>query len=255
MSKIIVANWKMHPIKKSEAVKLIKASDDKNVIVCPPFPYLEIASRSLKKAKLGAQDVSWEDSGPLTGEVSAPMLRDLKVKTVIIGHSERRLHLEESDEMIGKKVQNSIKNDLDVLLCVGESAFVRKSGSTAAKKFIAEQIKNSLPIKSFNQKGKSLKHILIAYEPIWAISTSADHSIEETPELILEMVRFIHQTLTAKPYALNPTVLYGGSVTSDDVERIIQYKEIGGALVGGASLKPAEFKKIIKISQKYAQRK
>jgi triosephosphate isomerase len=252
MSKIIVANWKMHPIKKSEAVKLIKASDDKSVIVCPPFPYLEIASQLLKKAKLGAQDVSWEDAGPLTGEVSAPMLKDLKVKTVIIGHSERRLHLGESDEMIGKKVRNSIKNDLDVLLCVGESASVRKSGSTAAKKFITQQIKNSLPIKHLTHNGKTLKHILIAYEPIWAISTSADHSIKETPELILEMVQFIHQVLNSKPYNLNSVVLYGGSVTSEDVERIIQYKEIGGALVGGASLKPAEFKKIINISKKYA---
>ncbi len=251
MAKIIIANWKMHPTSESGALKLAKISDKKNVVVCPPFVFLNRVSRILKKAKLGSQDVSREEviAGPFTGEVSAVMLKRLGVSYVIIGHSERRA-LGDTDEIVSQKIKDALRAGLKVILCVGEPAIVRKKGVPVAKKFVASQIKNNLKNISNIRTFRS-SNILIAYEPIWAISTSRDRSLKETPSFILEMVNFIREFLKPITYNLKPKILYGGSVTSLNVGRIIQHNEIDGVLVGGASLNLQEFQKIIKISNQF----
>ncbi|MFA6354255.1 MAG: triose-phosphate isomerase [Candidatus Paceibacterota bacterium] len=246
MDKILVANWKMNPVKEGEVIKLAKASDQKNVVICPPFIYLKSISKLLRKAKLGAQDAGWSESGPFTGGVSAPMLKNFKVEYVILGHSERRLKFNETDEMIAEKVKSALTAGLKVILCVGEPAAIRKQGTAAAKKYIAAQLKKDLS-KIGNLK-LGIGNLLIAYEPIWAISTSRDQSLKETPEIILEMINFIKNNLKSLFINHKSSVLYGGSVTSKNIKRIINHEEISGALVGGASLNSKEFSKIIKLT-------
>lgn len=246
MEKILIANWKMNPVKENEAIKLAKASDQKNVVICPPFVYLQSISKLLRKAKLGAQDAGWNESGPFTGGVSAPMLKNFKVEYAILGHSERRLKFGETDEMIAEKVKSALTAGLKVILCVGEPAAIRKKGTSASKKYVAAQIRNDLGF--LNHKSVFLNRVLIAYEPIWAISTSRDPSLKENPEMIFEMINFIRSILNFKFLIHNSRVLYGGSVTSKNIKRIIIHEEISGALVGGASLSSKEFNKIIKIT-------
>ncbi|MBI2034013.1 MAG: triose-phosphate isomerase [Candidatus Liptonbacteria bacterium] len=242
--KILVANWKMNPQRESEAIKLTKAIDAKNVVICPPFPFFKSVKSVIKKASLGAQDAFWEERGAYTGEVSPLMLKKLGVDYVIIGHSERRRWLHETDEMINKKVKVALKVGLKAILCVGEPLSVRKKGLQAAKNFVKNQLREDLK-NIYNLKPKTY-NLIVAYEPIWAIGTGKPDNPKETAE----MSRFIKEYLKPKTYNLKPKVLYGGSVTSLNIGRILEYNEIQGALVGGASLKVNEFKKIIKIASK-----
>ncbi len=248
MKKLLVANWKMNPSSEAEAVRLAKASDERGVVVCPPFTFLSQVKNALKTADLGAQDVFWENpipGGAFTGEVSISMLKKIGVSHVIIGHSERRKHLIESDEMVNKKLRTALAFDLKVILCVGESLSVRKEGIPAAKSFVKKQLARDL-VGIENLKTQ-LKNLVVTYEPIWAISAGLGTGHPDKPEDAVEMIKFIRELLT-KPYWPNPKVIYGGSVTSSNVARIFEYHEIEGALVGGASLKAEEFKKIIRIT-------
>lgn len=263
MKKLIVANWKMNPSSAKEAVSLAKKVDagipqEKNieieVVIAPPFPFLAGVGKVIRRAKLGAQDVFWEDAGAYTGEVSPMILKRLGVTYVIIGHSEQRRLLHETDEMIHKKVSASLQAGLKAILCVGESLAVRKKGLAAAKNFVKNQLKKDLK----NISGLKDNELIIAYEPIWAIGTGKS----DNPESAAEMTRFIKSTLRSKPYTLNARVIYGGSVTSQNARSFLYYngstsfdaaqdkslatEGIDGALVGGASLKAEEFKKIIK---------
>ncbi len=242
MSKLIVANWKSNPDTLAEAVKLAKASDAKNAVIAPPYPYLEKVRGVLKYASLGAQNVFWEKSGPYTGEVSLNQLKGLKVKYVIIGHSERR-RLGETDELISKKVKAGLAANLKVVLCVGEDASTRRKGITASKRFIAAQLKKDLA-KTNNLK-LITNNLLIAYEPVWAISTSKGGRAD-TPKDATQMISFIKKLMTNN-YKLKTKVLYGGSVTPKNAKAFLSQPEIDGALVGGASLNPRSFKKIIQI--------
>lgn len=242
MSKIIIANWKSNPNDLASAIKLAKATDAKNVVIAPPFPYLSAVYKQLKKSSLGAQDLFWAD-GPYTGEVSARDLKIMKVKYVIIGHSERRKYLGETDELINKKVKSALEAGLYAILCVGEKAEIRGRGISTAKKFIAAQLKEDLKDANKLMKLKA-KKLIIAYEPIWAISTEKG-SKPDTPEDAVEMIKFIKEILYSKFYILNPKVLYGGSVTAKNAKSFLEKKEINGALIGGASLLPLEFHKVI----------
>ncbi len=245
MKKLIIANWKMNPASEKEAVKLaaktekgaLKSGND--VVIAPPFPFLASVKKVLKKAKLGAQDDFWENQGAYTGEISPAMLKSFGVKYVIAGHSERR-RLGETDDAINKKVKASLKIGLKPVLCVGEPLEVRKKGLAAAKNFVKGQLKKDL-------KGVSQSGLIVAYEPVWAISTNKGAKPDK-PEDSLEMIRFIKAFLR-KERKMKPAVLYGGSVTSKNAESFIQYQDINGALVGGASLKSEEFIKIIKSSK------
>jgi len=237
-SKLLIANWKLNPETSWAAIRLAKAVDKKGVVICPPFIFLTEIKKVLKRAALGAQDVFWEEKGAYTGEVSAAALRDLGVKYVIIGHSERRRWLRETDEMINKKVRAALGAGLKAILCVGEPLSVRRQGLATAKKFVKNQLKKDLKSISMSHVADRLS-LIIAYEPVWAIGTGRADKPEET----VEMAKFIKSQLPATGYRL--PVLYGGSVNSLNARNFLQYKDINGALVGGASLNAKEFGKII----------
>lgn len=230
MKKLIVANFKMHSpdIKAWANFKALKGAE---TVVCPSFPYFALFGGK-REFKLGAQDVFWENArsgGAYTGEMSAQMLKDFGAEYVIIGHSERRM-LGEGDAVINKKVKTALASGLKVILCVGESKEVRKSGLLASKRFISQQLRAALS----EVKKKSIENISVAYEPIWAIGTG----LADKPEDAVNMAVFIKKLLFVR-------VLYGGSVTSKNAGKFLKNKEIDGVLVGGASLDPKEFKKII----------
>lgn len=235
----------MNPATVREAIKLARSTDKKGVVICPPFVFLPEVKKILKRASLGAQDVFWEEKGPFTGEVSAAMLKGLGVKYVIVGHSERRRWLKETDEIINKKVKAALKTGLKVILCVGEPLAVRRKGLTAAKRFVADQLKEDLV--GLHSKFYILNsRLIVAYEPIWAIGTGRADKPRDTAEMVQFIKQFLHSTF----YILNSKVLYGGSVNSQNAEKFLQLKEIDGALVGGASLKAEEFNKIIRTVNK-----
>lgn len=243
--KIIIANWKTYINSRKQAENIFKSLENNNyknleLIICPPFPYLLKAKSYKLKAKIGAQNVFYEQSGAYTGEVSPKMLKDIGVEYVIIGHSERRA-LGETDEIINKKIKAALANNLKIILCVGEPLVIRKHGFKATQKFIENQLQKNLNGIS-NAKNKLLK-ILIAYEPVWAIGTG----ISDTPEDSLEIIKFF---LNSKFLIHNSMVLYGGSVNSKNITGFLKYPEIDGVLIGEASTNKEEFQKILKISSK-----
>ncbi len=261
--KIIIFNWKMAPNSLREAQTLAeltrkyaeKMKSQKDVIVAAPFVYLENLSNmrrlNLQKIELAAQNLFWANpptGGAYTGEISAKMLKNVGVKYVIIGHSERRKYLSETDEMINKKIKTALKAGLKVVLCVGEPK--RESGikgTSKAKNYVKKQLKNDL--KDVNKSSvvgrKSLiGNILIAYEPVWSISTGTSGKTCK-PEDALEMIEFI-KSLVAGRWSLVGPVLYGGSVDSKNITDFLKHEEIDGVLVGAASLKPKEVEKILK---------
>jgi triosephosphate isomerase len=265
MKKIIIFNWKMAPQSFGAAKhlfsQLLKTKSSKlkaDLVVCPPFIYVqEIAGLIYKtKIKLGAQDAFWESKGAYTGEISAKMLKNLGVEYVIIGHSERRKFLGETDKMINKKVLVSLKAGLNVILCVGENLKIRRGGGKAVENFIKSQLKKDL--KGLSRVKSQKSKVIVAYEPVWAIG--AGHN--DTPKDTYDMIQYIKELLVKKYKLQNPKVIYGGSVNSKNIKDFVKYlprsdakhllrgKEIDGVLVGGASLKSAEVGKIIKISSK-----
>ncbi len=254
MRKLIVANWKENPGTESAAAKLFKEiaaikRPNADVVVCPPFVYIEeiteayrkISARAKKDLAIGAQDIFWEERGAFTSAVGPSMVKKLGAKYVIIGHSERRRYLKETDEMINAKIKLALKDNLNVILCVGEPIAVRKKGMAAVKAFIKSQLKKDLPGILAGIKGK----LTIAYEPIWAIGSGRN----DNPEDARAMAKFMKDE-AKKISGAKIIFLYGGSVNGKNAGNYIQYKEIDGALVGGASLKPVEFGKIIAATAK-----
>jgi triosephosphate isomerase len=257
MGKLIAANWKEHPKTEAEALKLFKTVAETprargvEVMAAPPFIYLEEIAREFRMIKkgsagirggrsglaVGAQDVFWEEQGAFTSEVGPRMLRSLGVTYVIIGHSERRRFAKETDAMINKKLALAARDGMKIILCVGESLSVREKGVEVAKRFVGQQLAKDL--KNISLKAGKL---YIAYEPIWAIGTGRS----DKPEDAREMAVFIKKLLK-KTKRVSPKFLYGGSVNGANAADFVQLKEIDGALVGGASLKAEEFKKIINI--------
>lgn len=254
LPKLIAANWKEHPETEAEALKLFKAvaavprARGVEVAMCPPFIYLEeiarefrrMPARARKQLAIGAQDVFWEEQGAFTSEVGPKMLRSLGATYVIIGHSERRRFAKETDAMINKKIALAVRDGMKVILCVGESLSVREKGAEVAKKFVGQQLAKDL-------KGVPLKNgnVLVAYEPIWAIGTGKS----DTPDDAREMAVFVKKSLK-KTRRAPVSFLYGGSVNGKNAGDFVQLEVIDGALVGGASLKAEEFKKIINAGKK-----
>lgn len=243
MPKLIAANWKENPKSEKQALALfravakIKSAKGVAIAVCPPFIYLERIAEARRREKksrvaLGAQDVFWEEKGAYTSEVGPRMLRSLGVRYVIVGHSERRRWLKETDAMINKKIKRALKDGLNVILCVGEPLSVRKRGAAAAKKFVGGQLRKDLSGVRL-ARGRR-RRVLVAYEPIWAIGTGR----YDRPEDARAMAEFIMEKAGA-------SVLYGGSVNSKNIADYVQYNQISGALVGGASLRAAEFKNMV----------
>lgn len=239
--KLIIANWKMNPVSEKEAVKLARAEDFSNVVIAPPFPFLSVVGQTIEKAALGSQDIFWEKKGAFTGEVSAGQLKSVGVKYIIIGHSERRM-LGETDVTINKKAEAALKEDLRAILCVGEPWSVRKRGIAAAKKFVKNQLqKDLISIKKYKLKTKNL---IIAYEPVWAIGAGR----ADKPAEVVEMAKFIKAVLNFKFTIQNSKILYGGSVIAKNVKAFLNRTEIDGALIGGASLRPKEFRTIATVN-------
>ncbi len=275
--KIIIANWKSNPASSAEALRLAKESvkgapRNVDVVLCPPFVFLESISKTLNPSakggslpvrqagasggksyilspQLGAQDIFSEPNGPYTGEVSAEQLKRLGVSYVIVGHSERRRLLHETDEMVNKKVIAALRAGITPILCVGETAEMKKRGIAASKRFVKSQL-----VKSLRGVSSIIGHqsLVITYEPVWAISTAQGKSKNnaDTPENASTMIRFIKREL--RTYHLGPKThfIYGGSVNPKNAKAFLRKPEIEGALVGGASLKPKEFRAIIKSASR-----
>lgn len=251
--KIIIANWKMNPTSLKEAEKLIslvsKSIKIKNteVVVCPPFIYLEKLKKISKKIYLGAQNTYWKDIGAYTGEVSPVMLSNLGVKYVILGHSERRnptIGSGETNELINKKIKAAISVGLKPILCVGESSRDADHGYFHVVKKQIEECLKGIP-KDLITK------VIIAYEPVWAISTTINRH-DATPADSLEMALFIRKILSdiiSAKIAKYSRVLYGGSVNDRDAEDFVKHGGVDGLLVGKASLDPKKFSKIVEICE------
>ncbi|MDD2753602.1 MAG: triose-phosphate isomerase [Candidatus Portnoybacteria bacterium] len=239
--KIIIANWKMNPKKAKEAQALFEAAKEgargvKNIqiVVCPPFVWLGILKSNVQ-VKLGVQNCHWENSGAFTGEISAAMAADSGAEYVILGHSERRRYMGETDEIINLKIKSALKAKLKAVLCVGE-----KFGEEMSI-VVESQIIKSLAGLSVNQ----MKDVILAYEPVWAVGTGHNCS----PDNALSAGLFIRKTLTklySRFLAEKVPVLYGGSVDDENDNAYIDQSRLDGLLVGGASLDAEEFAGIIK---------
>ena len=236
--KILIANWKMNPKTEAEAIRLAKAEDISGAVLCPPFPFLPAVKKVLKKAALGAQDAFWEGEGPFTGEISPVQLKKIGVHYVIIGHSERRLHAGETNEMIAAKMVAALSAGLLPILCVGETAQERAEGKTAD--VLALQLRLGL---SRVREQKLSNPFLIAYEPVWSISTFRTGQAA-TPEDISNVIPLIESFQGGSAMK----ILYGGSVDAKTLAGFLAIPGISGALVGAASLKAGEFGKMILIT-------
>ncbi|WP_083866327.1 triose-phosphate isomerase [Calothrix sp. PCC 6303] len=238
MRKIVIAgNWKMF---KTQAESqdflrdflptLEETPSEREVLLCVPFTDLNILSKSLhgSRVQLGAQNVHWEENGAYTGEVSAPMLTEIGVRFVVIGHSERRQYFGETDETVNLRIRAAQKHGLTPILCVGETKQQRDNGETEI--IIINQIKRGLV--DIDQS-----NLIIAYEPIWAIGTGDTCETKEANRVI----GLIRNQLTNP----NVPIQYGGSVKPNNIDEIMAQPEIDGALVGGASLEAADFARII----------
>ena len=244
---LLIANWKANPDAPGRALllaqkieRMLPASRKAEIVIAPPFPFLPVIGRALKKAKLGAQNVFWEDCGPYTGEVSWCHLRRFGIKYVIVGHSERRIHLGETDEMIAKKMTALLAHGMKPVLCIGE----RERDEGAIPAIVGEQLRAALS----GVKKEWAKNIVIAYEPVWAISTMPDAK-PDTPDNAFRATIYIRKILTdrfGRQEAARCRIIYGGSVSPENISSFLREGKMEGALVGGASLKPDVFAEIIR---------
>ena len=249
--KIIAANWKMN-MTQGEAALFVECFlrdvgeiNDVEVVIIPPFTAIPKVTEALGKAqnfKLGAQNMYWEKSGAFTGEISAPLLRDLFVHYVVLGHSERRTLFGETDEMVNRKVHAAHEGKLRPIVCVGETLDQRDKGDV--EKILSTQLRGSLA----GLRPKQLQESVIAYEPVWAIGTGRN----ATPQQAQEAHAFIRHTLSEMAddgTAERVRIQYGGSVKPENARELMSQEDIDGALVGGASLDPRSFAEIVKAAR------
>ena len=243
--KIIAGNWKMNgTVAGTEAlIKELLAGDFNTeratVVVCPPFTSLYVAAKLLEGSQiaLGAQDMSQHQSGAYTGEVAADMLLTVDVSYVILGHSERRQYHAEDDRLVNAKAKAALSAGLTPIICVGETLEQREAGQT--EQVVGQQVDGTLAGLSADLIAKSV----LAYEPVWAIGTGKT----ATPEMAQAVHKFIRQKTAEVDAAAAETlpILYGGSVKPENARSLLAQPDIDGALVGGASLKAADFVAII----------
>jgi len=248
--KIIIGNWKMN-LNSDSSLRLIKEIKKKtnkedfkntNVILCPSFIHLDAAKKILpKEIVLGSQNVFWEDEGAYTGEISPRMIKKIGCKYAIVGHSERRLILKETDDMVNKKVIACLNNNINPILCVGEDYQERKMKRTEVK--IINQVVSGLK----DVKREDIKKIIFAYEPIWAIGTDNPANPDDAEEVAIYIKKIIGRYKKYKEFN-KIKVVYGGSVDSKNIRSFADMNNIEGSLVGGESLKAKAFTDIIKNS-------
>jgi len=242
---IVAGNWKMNnDLSQTEAlitaIKQQTQISNAEVMVAPTFVNLYPAFNALKESNVEviAQNMHFASNGAYTGEVSASMLKSVGVGTVILGHSERRAYFNETDELLAKKVDAALENNMRVIFCFGEELVDRKANNEET--IVNNQISNAL----FHLEASAFKNIVLAYEPVWAIGTGETAS----PEQAQDMHKFIRQTLAEKystEIANSVSILYGGSVKPANAKEIFSKLDVDGGLIGGASLKAEDFFAIV----------
>lgn len=247
---IVAANWKMNPTDSDSALDLVRGvlsvarghADRVEVALFPPFPYLMGVAEVLAESgvKLGAQDCFWEPSGAYTGEVSPAMLKGW-CQWVIVGHSERRIYLGETDEMVAKKAAAALASELSVIMCVGELSEQYDAGTS--DQVVTAQVKAGLANCSADDSAR----LVIAYEPVWAIGTGKSADPEHAYKT-MRLIRRVVGEMIGAGAARKVRVLYGGSVNSANVESYVELPLCDGCLVGGASLDADEFAHIVKVT-------
>ncbi len=244
--KLIAANWKMYKTPDEtltffrEFLPLVAAHTRDEIVVCPPFIDLAAALEAAhgSHVAVGAQNVHWEKQGAFTGEISAPMLTSLGVTHVIIGHSERREYFNETDDTVNRKLETALENGLTPIVCVGEVLEERDAGLT-------EDVLRRQCVRAFNGiSARKAAKLTVAYEPVWAIGTGKT----ATPQMAADahlVIRYEAEKAFGKEFSEGLRILYGGSVKPENASALMAESEIDGALVGGASLQPAAFAKIV----------
>lgn len=242
---IVAGNWKMNnELSQTETLisdlKKQTKTSNAEVMIAPTFTNLWHAFEATRDHDIEviAQNMHYADSGAYTGEVSAEMLKSVGVKTVILGHSERRAYFNETDELLAKKVDAALKNDMRIIFCFGEELSDRKSNRH--EKVVESQIKNAL----FHLSNSAFKQIVLAYEPVWAIGTGETAS----PEQAQDMHAFIRKTLAntyGNDLANSVSILYGGSVKPNNAQEIFSKPDVDGGLIGGSSLNAEDFYAIV----------
>ena len=248
---IMAGNWKMHHT-HLEAIQVVQKLgyrlepedyDRCDVVVCPPFTALRSVQTVIEadrlSIQLGAQNTHWEEEGAYTGEVSPVMLSKLNVTYVVVGHSERREHFGETDDMVNRKVKAVLAHRMTPIMCVGETLEEREAGQTEAK--VSGQVKGGLDEVEPEQVGQ----LVIAYEPIWAIGTGKNATPEDANETI-GTIRSMVAGLFNEEAARSVRIQYGGSVKPGNIGAFMAMPEIDGALVGGASLDADDFAHIVR---------
>jgi triosephosphate isomerase len=242
---LVAGNWKMNgslamlkePRLLAAMLKDVKLKAD--VMVCPPAVILRRVKSVLKgtRIKVGGQDCHWNPSGAHTGDVSADMLKEAGCSAVIVGHSERRSNHAETDEVVAKKARAAQRAGLTAIICIGETLEQRKAGQTL--EVVARQLKASLP------EGSTAANTVIAYEPVWAIGTGLTPTTAEVADVHRLIRQELGQLMAAE--GSQTRILYGGSVKASNAVELMGQPNVNGALVGGASLKAADFLGIIKV--------
>lgn len=250
MKKMMVAgNWKMNML-RNQAKELtqdiisglVDVKDDIDIVLAPPFTALDVVSGLIGNSRvmLAAQNVFWEDRGAFTGEISPAMLVDAGCKWVIIGHSERRGILGETDTVVRKKIKASLSDGLNVIVCVGETLQEREVGKTI--KIVQSQVESALMDLELDDP----QRFVIAYEPVWAIGTGENATPKEAED-VHATIREITGSIFAQDSELI-RIIYGGSVNGDNIDELLHMENIDGALIGGAGLDADSFVKIVKIA-------
>ena len=247
---VVAANWKMNPNNPEDALDLVRGilsvarghADRVEVAIFPPFPWLMAVAEVLAESgvKLGAQDCFWELSGAFTGEVSPAMLKGW-CDWVLIGHSERRIHLGETDEMVSRKTAAALGCELNVIMCVGELADHYDAGTS--DQVVSAQVKAGLASCSADDSAR----LVIAYEPVWAIGSGRSADPEHAYKT-MRLIRRVVGEMIGAGAARKVRILYGGSVNSSNVESYVELPLCDGVLVGGASLNAEEFAHIVKVT-------
>jgi len=246
--KIIAGNWKMNKsvVEAEDLASIVKRElvdcREVDVVLCPPFTTLKVVGEVITdtQIKLGAQNMHWESDGAYTGEISAGMLRDLYCHYVILGHSERRGFLHETDKTVNRKVRSAVVANLSPIVCVGETLAEREAGK--ARAVVRKQVKNSLAgLES------DLKKLIIAYEPVWAIGTGRTATLDQAQGMHI-FIREILAEIADKDCAQSVRIQYGGSIKPDNAAELFAQPDIDGGLIGGASLEARSFVEIVRAA-------
>jgi triosephosphate isomerase len=252
---LIAGNWKMNKC-ATECVQLIgeiktligdsccSCAQQPEVLICPPFTTLATAVAEAKGSclQVGAQNVHWAEQGAFTGEISGGMLNECGVSHVIIGHSERRQYFGETDETVNQRLKAALKHGLTAVVCVGETLAEREAGSTNT--VVEQQLRGALA----DICADGMKKVVIAYEPVWAIGTGKVASDEQAQEAHASIRALLKTMFCCSDVAENTRILYGGSMNAANAAGLLAQPDIDGGLIGGASLKPADFVSIIKTA-------